>query len=140
MAIADAVRRAIVGGHRTVVVRARVGQGVFRVRLLEEQGEICAFTGPAPWAVLEAAHLYSYATTGVHHDDGGLLLRRDIHRLFDLGHIAVQPERLVLHISEELAEYHSYRPLHGVPIQTPLVEGQRRWLAEHWRVHREPSA
>jgi N-acyl homoserine lactone hydrolase len=45
---------------------------------------------------LEAAHLYSYAASGVHHLDGGLLMRRDVHRLFDLGHHAVRPNSLTL--------------------------------------------
>lgn len=79
------------GGHRQARVRVRVGQGGFRQRLLATQGPVCAFTGPGPAAALEAAHLYSYAAVGQHHDDGGLLLRRDVHRLFDQGDIAVDP-------------------------------------------------
>ncbi|MFH8991606.1 HNH endonuclease [Streptomyces sp. NPDC017940] len=76
-------------GRREARMRRRVGQEAFRARLFREQGEVCAFAGPTSADALEAAHLYSYAESGEHHEYGGLLLRSDIHRLFDLGHIAV---------------------------------------------------
>lgn len=75
-------------------MRVRVGQAEFRLRLLARYGNVCAFSGPSPTAALEAAHLYSYAAEGRHHDDGGFLLRRDLHRLFDLGLLAVEPAHI----------------------------------------------
>ncbi|MFF2076370.1 HNH endonuclease [Kitasatospora sp. NPDC058162] len=134
--IADAARHAIAGGHRSATVRARIGQAAFRRRLLADHGEVCSFTGPAPAAVLEAAHLYSYALDGRHHDDGGLLLRRDVHRLFDLGHLAVHPGRLTIDVSEDLRAYPAYGGLHGVAPAIGLADGHLRWLEAHWRTHR----
>ncbi|MFF4378757.1 HNH endonuclease [Kitasatospora sp. NPDC001547] len=133
--VTEQARRAIAGGHRERVVRARVGQGAFRARLLERHGAVCAFTGPAPATVLEAAHLYSYAANGEHHDNGGLLLRRDVHRLFDLGHIAVDPGSMVLDLTPELAAYPAYAPLHGATPTIPL-QRSRAWLEAHWAQHR----
>lgn len=130
--IAAATRLAIAGGHRESLVRVRVGQEAFRKQLLREQGEICAFTGPTPAAALEAAHLYSYAESGEHHEYGGLLLRRDIHRLFDLGHIAVDTASGTLDVASSLHRYPCYAQLHGRPLAVRLRPEHRVWLDAHW--------
>ncbi|QDN79480.1 HNH endonuclease [Streptomyces sp. S1A1-7] len=126
----------IPGGHRFAKVRARVGQAAFRAALLREQGELCAISGPAPADVLEAAHLYSYADTGEHHDFGGLLLRRDLHRLFDTGRIAVDPETGLMDTAPELDGYPIYAELHGKPLALSLRPEHRVWLTAHWNTHR----
>lgn len=127
------------GGHRHARVRVRVGQRGFRERLLAILGPVCAFTGPGPAAVLEAAHLYSYAAVGEHHDDGGLLLRRDVHRLFDQGDIAVDPRTLTISLRDDLARYPGYAPLQGRPLATKLDRGHVGWIEKHWRQHRPDS-
>lgn len=81
-----------IGGHRLALVRLRVGQGSFRSELLRKFKSRCAISGDQPSQVLDAAHLYSYAALGKHHSCGGLLLRRDLHRLFDLGLIRIHPQ------------------------------------------------
>lgn len=130
------VTRAVRGGFTMVSARARVGQRAFRARLLAETGPNCAFTGPAPAAALEAAHLYSYAATGEHHDNGGLLLRRDIHRLFDVGDLAVNPLLLTVDVKPAISQFEEYRRLHGRNLNGIIGPGQRKWLALHWNVHR----
>ncbi|WP_328735454.1 HNH endonuclease [Streptomyces bobili] len=129
-------RVVIPGGHRFAKVRARVGQAAFRAALLRDQGEVCAISGPAPADVLEAAHLYSYAESGEHHDFGGLLLRRDLHRLFDNGRIAVDPETDLLDTDPGLDAYPAYAELHGKPLAFSLRSEHRVWLAAHWNTHR----
>ncbi|WP_326843310.1 HNH endonuclease [Streptomyces sp. NBC_01558] len=126
----------IPGGHRLATVRTRVGQDAFRTALLREQGEACAISGPAPAIVLEAAHLYSYAETGEHHDFGGLLLRRDLHRLFDNGLIAIDPDTNLLDTDPALDVYPDYVALHGKPLAVSLRPEHRVWLAAHWNTHR----
>ncbi len=138
--IADSAQRAIAGGHRQTTVRARLGQAAFRRQLLQAYGETCAITGPAPAAVLEAAHLYSYAASGEHHSDGGLLLRRDLHRLFDLGLLAVNPLSWTVDVAVQLRPYPAYAALAGAPLTVPLAPGHRRWLRAHWEVHRHATA
>ncbi|MFE9330438.1 HNH endonuclease [Streptomyces sp. NPDC006925] len=130
--IAAAARLAMAGGHRESILRIRVGQEAFRERLLREQGEVCAFTGPTPAAVLEAAHLYSYAESGEHHDYGGLLLRRDVHRLFDLGHIAVDTASGRLDVTSSLDHFPYYAQLHGRPLAVRLRPEHEVWLDIHW--------
>jgi hypothetical protein len=129
------------GGHTNATVRVRIGQADFRRRLLARYGEVCAFTGRSPVAALEAAHLYSYAAEGKHHDDGGFLLRRDLHRLFDLGLIALHPTDRTLHVAEELHTYPEYKRLHGLAMHVELTDAQRAFLLHHWEQHRNtPSA
>ncbi|WP_251094519.1 HNH endonuclease [Streptomyces sp. Caat 7-52] len=132
----EGARAVIRGGHRTATVETRVGQAAFRERLLQEQGEACAFSGPTPSAALEAAHLYSYAKTGEHHEFGGLLLRRDLHRLFDLGHIAVNPDTTTLDVSEAIRNHPLYGQLHGQQLPLQLHPQHRVWLGAHWDKHR----
>lgn len=134
--IADNTRKVIAGGHKTRTVRVRNGQAVFRASLLEQFGEVCAFLGPMPAATLEAAHLYSYARSGMHHTYGGLLLRRDVHRLFDLGQIAINPTTMTLDIAPSIRAYSDYDKLHGQPLAVPLAKAHKKWIAEHWAMHR----
>lgn len=66
----------------------------------------------------------------------GLMLRRDIHRLFDDGALAVEPSRLCVDVSTELETYPQYARLHGNPLTLCLGERQVEWLAKHWQEHR----
>ncbi|WP_156165502.1 HNH endonuclease signature motif containing protein [Demequina rhizosphaerae] len=123
-------------GFRHAVVRVRRGQRQFRDQTLARQGSICAFTGGAPARVLDAGHLYSYAKLGEHHEHGGLMLRRDIHRLFDDGVLAVDPARLRVDVAPELESYPQYAKLHDRPLTVDLRDEQVDWLGKHWDEHR----
>lgn len=119
------------GGHRQRIVRVRIGQMEFRARLLGVFGEVCAFTGRQPREVLEAAHLYSFAERGRHEVGGGLLMRRDLHRLFDLGFITVDPDSLEIGISAELRGHRDYAALLGQRLKCPVAAETREWLRAH---------
>lgn len=129
----------LVHGFEHSIVRVRRGQRKFREHILASQGSNCAFTGAAPPRVLEAGHLYSYAQLGKHIEHGGLMLRRDIHRLFDDGLLAVNPTRFRIDVASDLAEYPQYASLHDQPLTTQLLTVQVEWLDKHWHEHREPS-
>lgn len=133
----DAGRTPILpGGHSVTTVRVRRGQQKFREQLLEVFGERCALTDEAPPRALEAGHLYSYAALGEHHQHGGLMLRRDIHRLFDDGLLAVDPTALTTDVAPELEPYPQYASLHGKPLAVGLRDGHVEWLEKHWIEHR----
>lgn len=127
-------------GFRETLVRVRRGQREFRERILAQNGNVCAFTSDAPERVLEAGHLYSYAQLGEHHEHGGLMLRRDIHRLFDDGALAVDPGTLRIDVSPELETYPQYARLHHTPLAVRLRDQQTEWLAKHWDEHRAAIA
>ena len=81
-------------GRDTILgyLRRRLGQGKFRRDLLKAYGGVCCVTGCSVRPLLEAAHIYPYRGKQTNHVTNGLLLRADIHSLFDLGLIAVRPD------------------------------------------------
>jgi hypothetical protein len=103
-----------------------------------EFGSTYAFTGPAPEAALEACHLYSYAALGEPDEHGGLFLRRGIHRLFDVGLLAVDPGATRIDVAPELLRYPSYATLSGTSLQVTTSSKHRKWLSLHWREPRAP--
>ncbi|MDH6705318.1 hypothetical protein P3T27_002028 [Kitasatospora sp. MAA19] len=136
LGIVDTTLKLIAGGHSVATIRVRKGQAAFRTHLLGVFGEVCAFTGPAPSQAIEAAHLYSYAADGKHRKGGGLLLRRDLHRLFDLGMIAVNPTTKLLHLADSLKGFPDYAKLDGAPLAVSVTADHVKWLAAHWKMHR----
>lgn len=123
-------------GFRDQIIRTRVGQPAFRAGLLEKFGNVCAFTGIQPEEVLEAAHLYSYAKIGEHKESGGLLLRRDIHSLFDRGLLGVDTTSQTLWVSEQLAMFDEYVSLDGASVFVDLNDKERHWLDLHTETYR----
>jgi hypothetical protein len=79
----------IPGGSRELTSLGRIGQREFRRQLLQRFGPVCAFTGPQPEKSLHAAHVIPYAKSARHELAAGLLLRADLHALFDAGLITV---------------------------------------------------
>ncbi len=77
---------------RPFLVRPRLRQGGFRTAVADAYGRMCAVTTEHSLPALEAAHIRRYADGGEHEIRNGLFLRADIHRLFDLGFVAVTPE------------------------------------------------
>ena len=67
----------------------RVGQQAFKSLLLAAYGRRCAITGDKIQPVLEAAHIRPVELGGEHRLDNGLLLRSDVHTLFDRGYLAI---------------------------------------------------
>lgn len=128
--------RLIRGGHKQALVRVRVGQREFRMAQLERYKNRCAFTGPQPTHVLDAAHLYRYSELAEHHKDGGLLLRKDLHRLFDLGQLAVDPTSLKIDVAAELQVFSDYAALHGRRLAVAPDAGTLKWIRAHWKQHR----
>ncbi len=83
------------GGARygsPIPVRPRLGQGLFSLAVRDAYGGACAVTHEHSTPVLEAAHIKPYACGGEHCVDNGLLLRRDLHRLFDRGYVTISPD------------------------------------------------
>jgi hypothetical protein len=106
----------IKGGFTEGSGRRRRGQQAFRKRLLDIVGPICLITGDegsTPDTVLDAAHLYSFAKTGEHIPQGGTLMRKDVHALFDADLIAVDPDDWTVWVSPALDAFDAYSFLRG---------------------------
>ncbi len=71
------------------LVRPRLGQGAFRVLVTDAYGRRCAVTGEKALPALQAAHIRPVSAGGVHSPDNGLLLRADVHALYDRGYLTV---------------------------------------------------
>jgi hypothetical protein len=126
---------------QTEIVR-RQGQGKFRRTVLSAYGNRCAISGcDAPEAV-EAAHIFSYLGAETNVVPNGLPLRADLHTLYDLGLIAIDPISMEILISPKLRET-SYAALAGKKVRLPdhpehqpshLALGRHlKWALEQWR-------
>lgn len=71
------------------LVRPRLGQGGFRASVLDAYDRRCAVTGHKITPTLQAAHIRPVSRGGQHRVDNGLLLRSDVHTMFDLGFLTV---------------------------------------------------
>jgi len=91
-------------------VSRRQGAPRFRRALLQAYEQRCAMTRYGATAALEAAHIVPYRGPQTNHVANGLLLRADIHDLFDLGLIAVDTDSMRLLLSRDLegTEYEQY--------------------------------
>lgn len=104
-------------------IHPRLGQGAFRVLVTDIYGRRCAVTQERTLPALEAAHIRPYRDGGEHKPQNGLLLRRDIHRLFDTGYVTVTPDlnfEVSPRIREEFENGRHYYALQGKQIATPV--------------------
>ncbi|GAC1674405.1 MAG: hypothetical protein NVS9B2_23850 [Steroidobacteraceae bacterium] len=127
--------RCSVADQRNLVLRSirlRRGQQKFRRALLKRYGNACAVSGCRVEDILEAAHIWPYRSDEDNDPSNGLLLRADLHTLFDLNLLAIDPRNLAVCFHPSVVE-EGYRDLEGrllrsgarcLPAQVPL---QRRW-------------
>ncbi|SMD08349.1 HNH endonuclease [Pedobacter nyackensis] len=92
-------------------IKARRGQQKFRNDLRQRYGDKCMITGCEILDILEAAHIKPYRGINDNHPSNGLLLRADIHTLYDLNLIGINPQSLEITISKKLknSEYSIYQ-------------------------------
>lgn len=101
---------------RSVLAKVRLGQGAFRILITDAYSRKCSITGEKTLPVLEAAHIKPYAKSGPHFISNGILLRSDIHKLFDLGYITVTKDydiEVSKRIKEEFQNGKEYYQFHG---------------------------
>lgn len=104
------------------LIRPRLGQGAFRVLVTDIYGRRCAVSEERTLPALDAAHIRPYGEGGSHEASNGLLLRRDIHSLFDAGYVTVTPDlrfAVSRRIREEFENGRHYYALDGRSIPPP---------------------
>lgn len=108
------------GRHKILatVVR-RQGQPAFREKLTVAYSGACAITGCDVIEALEAAHIHPYRGPETNSVNNGILLRSDIHTLFDIGLIRINPEKLTIHISQKIMSS-IYGKFHGRQLNLPI--------------------
>jgi hypothetical protein len=123
-------------------IRARRGQQAFRDKLRSRYGDQCMISRSRVLHVLEAAHICPHRNENDNHPENGLLLRADLHTLFDLDLVGIEPLSLQVHFSPAVIS-EEYQRLHGHALCCP--QGIRpnndalqiRWQAFEKRVGKD---
>jgi len=122
---------------RPTLITPRLGQRSFRILVTDAYDRRCAITGERVLPVLEAAHIRPYAEEGPHRVDNGILLRSDLHTLFDCGYVTVTPD-LHLEVSRRIHEefdngkaYYALRGQELRPPERPAYRPGREYLSWH---------
>lgn len=126
------------GRGAATLVRPRLGQSSFRTAVLAAYERRCAVTGERTLPVLEAAHIRPFADVERHDVRNGLLMRSDLHALFDAGLVTVEPNhrfRVSSQIRELYENGRDYYALEGRDVRVPPREADRP-LAEYLDFHR----
>lgn len=126
------------------LVAPRLGQGTFRIDVTEAYNSRCAMTGERTLPALEAAHIHRYSAGGIHQVSNGLLLRSDLHRLFDRGYITVDSKDLTIVVSRRIKEEYEngrdYYALKDRRLALPVEPSSRpstEFLRQHNEIFRE---
>ena len=110
------------------IVYPRLGQGAFRIGVTDAYSRMCAVTGEKVLPALEACHIRPFAAGGHHAVSNGILFRRDIHSLFDLGYVTVSPElhfEVSRKVKEEYSNGREYYALHGRKLNEPRSDSDK---------------
>ena len=111
-----------------ITTMPRLGQGSFRILVTEAYERRCAVTNERTLPALDAAHIKPYTDSGLHIVSNGILLRRDLHALFDKGYVTITPSMKfeVSHrIKEEFENGRDYYSLQGKGIRLPINPANR---------------
>jgi putative restriction endonuclease len=111
-----------------VLIRPRLGQGAFRVGVTGVYQRRCSVTGERTLPILDAAHIRPYGAGGEHEITNGLLLRTDVHRLFDLGYVTVSGDgrfEVGRRLKDDFENGRLYYEMHGRRVTLPEDVDQR---------------
>ncbi len=122
------------------LITPRLGQGAFRVVVMEAYQRRCAITGEKTLPVLDASHIKPYALEGPHSVANGVFLRQDFHTLFDRGYVTINEDfrvEISRRIKEDFGNGREYYAIHGKPLAIlPKAYGERP-AREYLRWHNE---
>lgn len=124
--IAPELERAREGKPR--LVTPRLGQASFRLDVQDSYGGRCAVTGEHSLPVLEAAHVTPWGSGGPNLVSNGVLLRSDLHRLFDRGYVTIDDDASLVvggALREEWNNGRAYYELQGRHLFEPADDSHR---------------
>jgi putative restriction endonuclease len=103
---------------RKYLTKVRLGQNAFRVQLTDAYKRRCSVSGERTLPALEAAHIKPYAESGPYYLSNGIMLRADIHKLYDAGYLTFTKDyriEISSRIKEEFENGRAYYNYHGSP-------------------------
>ena len=106
----------------SILIKPRLGQGSFKIVVTDAYRRSCAITQERVLPVLEAAHIKPYSDSGPHDVRNGVLLRSDMHKLFDRGYLTITPKLQIevsRRIREEFDNGEYYFTFHGQELNLP---------------------
>ena len=112
----------------SAIMRQRLGQGAFRILVTDTYDRHCAVTGEKALPTLEAVHIRPVTEDGKHRIDNGLLLRSDVHKLFDAGYVTITSDynfQASRKLKEDFDNGEEYLRLQGSPIWLPKISDCR---------------
>lgn len=112
-------------------IKARRGQRSFRDALRKRYGERCMISDCSLMDVIEAAHINPYRDDGDNHPSNGLLLRADLHTLFDLDLLGIEPGTLVVRVHPS-ANAAGYKAFDGLRLNCKSQKPSNKALAVRW--------
>lgn len=115
-------------GFTDFIGKRRLGQGGFALVVADAYEKRCAVSGERTYPVLEAAHIVPVTRGGHHAPDNGLLLRSDIHKLFDRGYVTIRPNgefAVSPSLRDDWQNGRIYYDLDRRPIRLPSIEALR---------------
>jgi putative restriction endonuclease len=86
---------------RFIVIRK--GQSKFKKNLIKYYGHYCVITRCNIPEAIEASHVFPYRGEKDNNLRNGLLLRTDLHELFDADLIGIHPDSLTIHLHPEIS-------------------------------------
>ncbi len=110
--------------RQRVLIALRQGQPQFREQLLQAYEGKCAISGCSIVEALEAAHITPYKGPKTNHPSNGILLRADIHTLFDVSLMAIVPSSFTIYVSKSLSAS-EYKAYHGKMMLLPKAKSRR---------------
>lgn len=116
-------------------LRERRGQKTFRQALLLRFARRCLVTGCGLPDLLEAAHISPYRGVKDNHVSNGLLLRTDIHTLFDLDLLGIEPTTLRIHLNPKL-EGSDYVRFRNERLACDVSALSKSALESRWKIFR----
>ena len=123
-----------------VEIRSRIGQSAFRAMVTDAYHYRCAITKEKTLPVLEAAHIKPYSKSGPNLTRNGLLLRSDMHILFDKGYLTVTDDKRVEvsgRIREEYENGKEYYTYHGKKLQNLPEQVLDQPASDYLRWHQQ---
>src|SRR5262249_20442571 len=113
----------------------RPGQREFRDKIMEAYGGCCAITGVNALTALEAAHIIPYCGPESDHVCNGILLRLDLHALFDAYELSIEPRKLIVRLSVGL-RHGDYETFNGRRLRLPedvALRPSSKALSRHFK-------
>ena len=121
--------------HRYSRGLARPEQAGFRAEVTRAYKGKCAVTRCSVPEALEAAHLVPVADGGEYALNNGILLRRDVHRLFDLNLVAMNPDNMNVAVADRIVR--GYGKLSGKRVKVPCGGPAPEDFAARWQQFQE---